>query len=159
MVYSEAKTVKQYLAELPDDRREVIEAVRAVILKHLPNGYEETMLWGMITYAIPLERYPDTYNGQPLGIAALAAQKNNYAIYLMGVYGSDMTREWFEREWKNTGKKLQMGKSCVRFKKLDDIPLDLIGQLIAKIPVETYIKHYEQSLDARGKRTKQGGLQ
>ncbi len=141
---SEATTAEQYLAELPDDRREAIEAVRAVILENLPAGYEEAMNWGMITYQIPLETYPDTYNKQPLMFAALTSQKNYMAVYLMGIYVSDEARDEFEKAYRATGKRFDVGKSCVRFRKLDDLPLDLIGQTIAAVPVERLISRVEE---------------
>src|SRR3954471_21993983 len=130
MARSTATTVAELLAELPEDRRAVISAVRDVVLKNLPEGYREQVNWGMLSYDIPLERYPDTYNGQPLCYAALAAQKNHYALYLMCVYGSAERKGWMEAEFKKAGKKLDMGKACVRFKKLDDLPLDVIGTVI-----------------------------
>jgi hypothetical protein len=142
MASSKAATVQEYLQELPEDRRAVVSAVRDMVLHHLPDGYEESMAFGMIGYGIPLERYPTTYNGQPLAYAAIAAQKNYYALYLMGVYSGDKEqalRDAFAR----AGKKLDMGKSCVRFKNLDDLPLDDIGRIIASIPPEDYIAHYE----------------
>ena len=146
MARSSAATVSEYLKELPDDRRAVVSAVRDVILRNLPAGYHESMNWGAINYEIPLSRYPRTYNGQPLSYAALAAQKNYYALYLMGVYDDGgeparMLKEGFER----AGKKLDMGKSCVRFKKLDDLPLDVIGRVVASTPPEQFIAHYEQT--------------
>ncbi len=146
---SEATTAEQYLAELPDDRREAIEAVRAVILHNLPDGYEEAMNWGMITYQIPLESYPDTYNKQPLMFAALASQKNHMAVYLMGIYVSDEARDEFEKAYRATGKRFDVGKSCVRYRKLDDLPLDLIGQTIAAVPVERLIARVEEAGSAR----------
>lgn len=146
---SEATTAEQYLAELPDDRREAIEAVRAVILHNLPDGCEEAMNWGMITYQIPLETYPDTYNKQPLMFAALASQKNHMAVYLMGIYVSDEARDEFEKAYRATGKRFDVGKSCVRFRKLDDLPLDLIGQTIAAVPVERLIARVEEAGSAR----------
>jgi uncharacterized protein YdhG (YjbR/CyaY superfamily) len=148
-VRSEATTAEQYLAGLPDDRREAIEAVRAVILENLPDGYEEAMNWGMITYQIPLETYPDTYNKQPLMFAALASQKNHMAVYLTGIYVSDETRDEFEKAYRATGKRFDVGKSCVRFRKLDDLPLDLIGQTIAAVPVERLIARVEEAGSAR----------
>jgi hypothetical protein len=145
MVSSKAATVKEYLAELPEERRAVVAAVRKVILKNLPKGYQETMRWGMISYEIPLKRYADTHHGQPLSYACLAAQKNNYSLYLMTVYGDADLAAWFKEEFRKAGKKLNMGKSCVRFKKLEDIPLDVIGKLIARVPPEKYIRQYEAS--------------
>ena len=146
---SEATTVQQYLAELPADRRRAIERVRQVILDNLRPGFEEAMNWGMISYQVPLERYPDTYNKQPLMYAALAAQKNHMAVYLSGIYSSDKARRDFEAAYKATGKRFDVGKSCVRFKKLDDLPLDLIGQTIASMDVEDLIAVTEK---ARSKR-------
>jgi uncharacterized protein YdhG (YjbR/CyaY superfamily) len=143
VVRSEATTVAQYLAELPDDRRDAIETVRDVILENLPEGFVEEMNWGMISYAVPLETYPDTYNGQPLMYAALASQKNHMAVYLSGVYADDDRRDSFLDRYRETGKRLDMGKSCVRFRRIDDLPVDLIGETIAGIDVDTFIEVYE----------------
>ncbi len=140
---STAETVAEYLAGLPQDRRQAIERVRRTILGHLPQGYEEAMNWGMITYQIPLDRYPDTYNGQPVMYAALASQKNHMAVYLSGIYSSEKAREQFEAAYKATGKRFDVGKSCVRFKRLDDLPLDLIGDTIASMEVEQMIELVE----------------
>ena len=145
MAQSTATTVDEYLAELPADRREAIGAVRAVILQHLPRGYEENMQYGMIGYVIPLERYPVTYNGQPLAYAALASQKNYMSLYLMNIYGDEETERWFTDQYKATGRKLDMGKSCVRFRKLEDLPLELIGDAIARTTVADFIERYEVS--------------
>jgi len=142
---SQAATVDEYLRELPADRRAVVSAVRQVVLDHLPAGYRERMNWGAINYEIPLERYPNTYNGQPLSYAALAAQKNHYALYLMCAYGDPGEERWLRQAFQEAGKKLDMGKSCVRFKKLDDLPLDAIGELIARTTPEAYIAIYERS--------------
>ena len=141
---SDATTVAQYLAELPADRRTAIEAVRQTILANLPVGYEEAINWGMITYQVPLDRYPDTYNGQPLAYAALASQKNHMAIYLTGVYGDDVARQEFEAAYRATGKRYDVGKSCVRFRKLDDLPLALIGESIALLGVDEFIARVEK---------------
>ena len=132
---SNAKTVEEYLTGLPDDRREQIIKVREVIIKNLPKGYEEVMNWGMITYQIPLEKYPETYNKQPLMYAALASQKNHMAVYLMGIYSSEKMRTDFEEKYKASGKKMDLGKSCVRFKKIENLPLELIGEAISSIEV------------------------
>jgi hypothetical protein len=143
---SSAATVEQYLDELPADRRAVIAAVRDVIVKNLPAGYEEGMNWGAITYEVPLSRYPKTYNGQPLPYASLAAQKNYYALYLMGVYGEDGAPARLLKEgFAKAGKKLDMGKSCVRFKKLEDLPLDVIGRVVASTPPDAFIAQYERA--------------
>jgi uncharacterized protein YdhG (YjbR/CyaY superfamily) len=140
---SEAKTVEAYLSALPDERRESIQAVREVILENLPEGYEEVMNWGMITYQVPLETYPKTYNKQPLMYAALASQKNHMAVYLSGIYMDDSSREEFETAYKATGKRYDVGKSCVRFRKLDDLPLPLIGESIAAMDAQAFIDQYE----------------
>ena len=143
MARSAASTVEQYLNELAPDRREAIQAVRSVVLDSLPEGYDESMNWGMISWEIPLERYPKTYNKQPLMYAALASQKNYMSLYLMCVYTHDGTQTEFERRFKESGKKLNMGKSCVRFKKVDDLPMDLIAETIASTSVDEYIRSYE----------------
>ncbi len=145
MVRSNAETVEEYLAELPPDRRETIAAIRKVVLDNLPPGYEETMYFGMIGYVIPLERYPETYNKQPLGYVALASQKHYMSLYLMNVYGDSDTERWFKREYEASGKKLNMGKSCVRFKSLDDLPVNLIAKAVARTTTESYIETYEAS--------------
>ena len=151
---SEATTVEEYLAELAADRREAIEAVREVILENLPDGYVETMNWGMIAYEVPLEVYPGTYNRQPLAFAALASQKNHMAVYLTGIYISDEAREEFEAAYRATGKRFDVGKSCVRFRKLDDLPLDLIGETVASLPVDRLIARVEEAGSARKARAK-----
>jgi uncharacterized protein YdhG (YjbR/CyaY superfamily) len=145
MVMSKAATVADYLAELPADRRRTISAVRAVIRKSLPKGYKESVGYGMICYAVPLSTYADTYNGQPLCYAALASQKNYCALYLMNVYGDTQTAKAFRDGFKKAGKKLDMGKSCVRFKTADDLPLDVIGKTIAATPVTAFIGQYERA--------------
>ena len=145
MVRSAAATVEEYVQELARDRREDIQAVRELVLDNLPPGYVETMNWGMITYEIPLDRYPDTYNGQPLMYAALASQKRYMSLYLMCVYSHQESRIWFEERFKASGKKLDMGKSCVRFRRVEDLPLDLIAETIAGTSVEDYIRFYEAS--------------
>ena len=143
MASSRATTVDAYLNELPPERRTVISTLRDTIRKKLPKGYEEKMNWGMITYEIPLERYPDTYNDQPLMYAALAAQKNHYAVYLTGLYRDSAEEREFREAFAKAGKKLDMGKSCVRFRKLEDIPLEAIGKAIASMPPEKFIESYK----------------
>ena len=145
MASSSAATVEEYLAELPPERREVVSAVRDVVLRNLPEGYRESMGFGMIGYGIPLERYPDTYNKQPLACAGLAAQKNHYALYLMSVYQDPRTEAAFREAFAAAGKKLDMGKSCVRFRRLDDLPLDVVARTIAATPPEELIRQYEAS--------------
>jgi hypothetical protein len=137
-----ARTPEEYLDSLPEDRRAAVAAVRRVVLENLPDGFEEGMQYGMIGYYIPLERFPDTYNGQPLGLAALANQKQHMALYLNNVYGDRTTESRFRERWAATGKKLDMGKSCVRFRRLEDLPLDVIGRTIAEESVEGYLERY-----------------
>jgi Domain of unknown function (DU1801) len=145
MASSSAATVKEYIASLPADRRKAVEKVRKVVRANLPPGYKEGMLYGMIGYYVPFTLLPDTYNGQPLGIAGIASQKGHLSLYLMCVYGSPHLRGWFEDGFRKAGKKLNMGKSCVRFKSADDLPLDLIGQAIAKVSVDEFIAIYRAS--------------
>ena len=150
---SDATSVAQYLAELSPDRRAAIEAVRQTLLANLPEGYEEAINWGMIVYQVPLARYPDTYNGQPLAYAALASQKNHMAVYLTGIYADDETRQAFEAAYRATGKRYDVGKSCVRFRKLDDLPLALIGESVARYSVDAFIAQVEKAHPVRkGKR-------
>lgn len=141
---SEASSVDEYLAELPADRRDAIAAVREVILDNLPDGFEEVMNWGMISYEVPLETYPDTYNGKPLMYAALASQKRHMAVYLTGIYMSDDSRADFEAAYRATGKRFDVGKSCVRFRKLEDLPLDLIGESIAAMPCDEFVARVQK---------------
>ena len=142
MASSKAETVKQYLGELPDDRRDAIAEVRQVILDNLPDKVVETMAWGMIAYEIPLDVFPDTYNKKPLLYAALASQKNHMAVYLHSIYMNEDDASWFQDKYKATGKKLDMGKSCVRFKKIDQLPVELIGEAIAKVTVDEFLDYY-----------------
>ena len=138
-------TVTEYLASLPEDRRAVIRKVRSVVKKHLPKGYQEQFGWGVITYAVPMKVLPDTYNGQPLCYVALAAQKRFYTLYLMGVYGNPAQKTWLAGEFKKRGKRFDMGKSCLHFKSLDDLPLDVVGEVIASIPMDKYVAHYREA--------------
>lgn len=138
-------TPDDYLAALPDDRRAAIAAVRDTVNANLPPGYEEGIVYGMISWFVPRTRLAETYNGQPLCIASLGSQKSHMAIYMMSIYGDTGLRSWFETAFKQSGKKLDMGKACVRFKTLDAIPLAVIGEAIAKVPVETYVAIYEKS--------------
>ncbi len=122
MVSSAASNVEEYLAELPGERAEVVEQVRELVLANLPDGVVETMNWGMIAYEIPLTRYPDTYNGQPLLYAALAAQKHHYALYLHSVYSSEADARRLQLAYDEAGVKLDVGRSCVRFKRTGSAP-------------------------------------
>ncbi len=151
---SDAKTVKEYLRALPADRRKAISAARDVIIANLPKGYVEVMDWGMISYQVPLDVYPATYNGKPLMYAALASQKAYMVVYLSAIYADAASREKFELDYRATGKRYDVGQSCVRFRKLDDLPLDVLGAAIASTPMATYVEHYEnrQSSARKGKR-------
>jgi hypothetical protein len=152
---SKAKTVGEYLVSLPDDRRDAIEVVRAVILENLPKGYEEGMQYGMIGYYVPHSVYPAGYHcdpKQPLPFAGLASQKNHMSLYLMCVYGNPGHEAWFRTAWAKTGKRLDMGKSCVRFKEIDDVPLTVVGQAIRRVPTKKFIEHYESTIKSAGKR-------
>ncbi len=145
MVQSSAASVTGYLEELPAERRAVVAAVREVVLRHLPPGYQEEMNWGMITWSIPLERYPETYNGQPLCYAALAAQKNYYSLYLMSVYQDSAEEGALREAFRKAGKKLDIGKCCIRFRSVDDLVLDAVGREVASVSVDAYITRYEAS--------------
>jgi uncharacterized protein YdhG (YjbR/CyaY superfamily) len=136
---SDAKSIQEYLAEMPPNRREAIEKVRQTILENLPRGYEEALNWGMITYQVPLEVYPDTYNKKPLMYAALANQKNHMAVYLTGIYMDEKLSQEFEESYKKTGKRYDVGKSCVRFRTLDDLPLEVIADSIRAIEMDEFI--------------------
>ena len=148
---SDAKTVDEYLKSLPPDRREAIGAVRKIILANLPKGYEERMTYGMIGYVVPHSIYPKGYRcdpAMPLPFANLGSQKNYMALYLMNVYGDAETERWFRKAWEGAGKKLDMGKACVRFKSLGDVPLEVVGQVIARTPVANYIARVESTWNA-----------
>jgi len=139
-------TVKAYLDSLPEDRRKAIRAVRTAVNRALPKGYKEGVQYGMIGWFVPHSLYPDGYHcnpDQPLPFAGLASQKQYMSLYLMCIYGDAKHRAWFEKAWKKTGKKLDMGKSCIRFKKLEDLPLDLIGEAVARVPVDDFVAQYE----------------
>ena len=140
-----AGTVSEYLASLPSDKRSALAAVRNTIRDNIPDGYEEYFIGGMMAWCIPLSRLPDTYNARPLFYVALAAQKNYNSLYMMSVYSSDANRRAFEAGFKRAGKKLDMGKSCVRFTSADDLPLDFIGSTIAAMPAEKWIDIYRAS--------------
>jgi hypothetical protein len=132
---------------LPTDRREAISAVRAVILANLPNGYEECMSYGMIGYVVPHSIYPKGYHCNPklpLPFMNLGSQKSHMSLHVMCCYGESQLRAWFEKAWKDAGKKFDMGAACVRFKKLEDVPLEVIGQLVARVPVDAYIGGIEK---------------
>jgi hypothetical protein len=152
---SNATTVNEYIKSLPEDRRAAISAVRKVILGHLPKGYEECMSYGMIGYVVPHSIYPAGSHCNPkipLPYAILGSQKNHMALHLMCVYGDKSIEEWFRKAWQAAGKKLDMGKGCVRLKKLEDVPLDVVGQVIARVPVKNYIERVEKLLGERSRK-------
>lgn len=146
---SKATNIADYLAELPDDRREAIEAVRQVILKNLPKGIEEQMQYGMIGYAVPHSLYPHGYHcdpKQPLPFAGLASQKNHMAVYLFCIYADESACKQFVKDAETEGKKLDMGKGCIRFRKLSDFPLDALANVLKSVTLEEFIAHYESAL-------------
>jgi hypothetical protein len=147
MVSSDARTPEDYLAALPDDRRDAIAQVVDVVRDNLPAGYEEGIQYGMIAWYVPLSSLPDTYNGQPLGLAAVANQKHYMSLYLNSVYGDPDTEAWFRQAFAATGRRLDMGKSCVRFRRIADLPLEVIGQTIARADLDPFVARY---LAARG---------
>jgi uncharacterized protein YdhG (YjbR/CyaY superfamily) len=144
-------SVEEYIKALPDDRKPVIEKLRSIILSNLPDGFAERLSYGMIGYVVPLSRYPQGYHakkGEPLPFLALASQKNHIALYHMGLYGEPGLEEWFVREYaERVPTKLDMGKSCIRFKNPDRIPYDLVAELCRKITVDEYISQYEKSIN------------
>jgi hypothetical protein len=151
---SKATTVQQYLAGLTDDRRRALESVRQVLLENLDQDYEEGIQYGMIGYYVPHRVYPAGYHcdpKQPLPFAGLASQKNYMSLYMMCVYGDTPQSDWFRKAWAQTGKKLDMGKACIRFKKVEDLALDVIAEAIRRVPAKTYIEHCEAALKGNRK--------
>jgi hypothetical protein len=151
---SKATSVEEYLAELSEDRRAAISVVRKVILENLDEDYEECMQYGMIGYVVPHRVYPAGYHcnpNQPLPFAGLASQKNHMSIYLMCVYGGGEHEQWFREAWARTGKKLDMGKACIRFKKVEDLALDVIGESIRRVTAKKYLERYQALLEAAGR--------
>ena len=146
---SSAKTVAAYLQELPEERRWAISAIRDVIRQHLNPGFEEGMLYGMIGYFVPHSLYPAGYHcdpKQPLSFASLASQKNYMSLYLMHCYGNRDEEHWLREQFQLAGKKLDLGKSCIRFKTLEDLPLEVVGEAFRRVTVEKYIAVYEAAL-------------
>lgn len=147
---SKATTPEQYIKELPADRKEAITQLRNTVLKNLPKGFRETMSYGMLGYVVPHEVYPAGYHCDsklPLPFASIASQKNFIAFYHMGVYAMPELLKWFTIEYsKHSPAKLDMGKSCIRFKKPEHIPYKLIGELIKKVSVTDWIKMYEENV-------------
>ena len=150
---SKAITVDEYIKDLPEDRKEVIEKIRKVILDNLPKGFEETISYGMLGYVVPHSIYPKGYHcntNLPLPFINIASQKNFIALYHMGIYAEPVLLDWFVSEFpKHSKSKLDMGKSCIRFKKMDDIPYELIGQLASKMTTEDWINKYESAFSKK----------
>jgi hypothetical protein len=154
--------VQAYIASLPEPRRSAIAAVRDVVAKNLPAGYEETVDYGMLAYVVPLKVHPETYNGKPLMYAALASQKSHMALYLCNAYASPGLRRELEAGFRANGKKVDMGKSCIRFRALEDLPLDVIGRVVKATPVKEYVAidvaaHSKEATAARSKARGKGG--
>ncbi len=147
---SQAKTVGKYLDELPEDRKEVINKLRKIIKENLPEGFTEEMSYGMIGFVVPHGRYPPGYHvspDKPLPFVSLASQKNNVSLYHMGLYNDEELMKWFKKEFASRSElKLDMGKSCIRFRNPEKIPFDLIGELMQKITVDEWIRAYEKSI-------------
>ncbi len=146
---SKAATVDQYLAELPEDRQKAMNELRKVIKKNIPKGFQECMSYGMIGYVVPHSKYPAGYHCDPklpLPFINIASQKNNITVYHMGIYGDPKLEKWFVDAYtKLTGKKADKGKSCLRYKKPEDIPYKLIGELVSKITPDQWIERYEKA--------------
>lgn len=154
-----AASVDAYLDQLPEDRREAIEAIRRVILDNIDSPFEEGIQYGMVGYFLPHSVYPAGYHAnpaEPLPFASIASQKNHIGLYLFCVYMDDEIQEWFREAWKASGRKLDMGKSCVRVKKLDDVPLDVLGELFARIDARSFVERYE-AVRAGGEKKRNSG--
>lgn len=153
---SKAAAVKEYLSEIPEERADSFNKLRTVIIKNIPKGFEECMSYGMIGFVVPHKLYPKGYHCDPklpLGFIAIGSQKNFIAFHHMGIYGSPTLLAWFVSEYpKHSKAKLDMGKGCIRFKKMDDIPYKLIGELMKKISVKEYILLVEEALKLRSKK-------
>jgi hypothetical protein len=152
---SKATSVDEYLDALPADRRAIVSAIRDVIRRNLPKGYAEGMQYGMIGWFVPHDVYPAGYHcdpRQPLPFAGLASQKGYVSLYLMCTYGIEAERAWLQDAWRDAGKKLDMGKACIRVKKLEDVPLEVVGQAVKRVPVRAFLAHYESTIRDAGKR-------
>lgn len=148
-------SVEEYLDSLESDRRSAIESLRQTINANLPEGYEEGIQYGMIGWFVPHSIYPPGYHcnpKQPVPFVSVASQKSHIGLYAFCIYADPALAAWFVEEYKKTGKQLDMGKSCIRFKKPEDIPLELIGQTIARVPVSDFLGQYESTLNSKGKR-------
>lgn len=142
-----AETVTEYIEQIPEERKKTIKQLRSIIKKNLPKGFKECISYGMPAYVVSLNTYPDGYHCKkdtPLPFISFASQKNFIAIYHMGIYADEKLMKWFIKEYpKYSSNKLDMGKSCIRFKKTDDIPMDLIAELMTKMTVKDWINLYE----------------
>jgi len=143
MAMTSARTVTQYLRSLDPGRRKILSAVRKVVNDNLPEGYVEGVTYGIIAWSIPLSTFPDTYNGQPLCCAALAANRNYNTLHLMGAYGDSKQKAFLREEFEKRGKKFDMGQACLRFRTLDDLPLDVVGDVIRRTPAQALIAMHE----------------
>lgn len=145
-----AETPEEYIKSLPEDRRFALSALREVILKNLPEGFSEVISYGMVSYVVPHSLYPSGYHvnpSQPLPFISIASQKNYIALYHMGLYSNEKVLDWFKTEYpKHSSKKLDIGKSCIRFKNVKEIPYQLVGELAAKINPQEWIRTYQNSL-------------
>ena len=144
---SKAQTASEYMKQLPKDRKGQMETIRKLIKKNIPKECKEGIQWGMLAYSVPLKIYPAGYGEDktvPLPYVALASQKNYMAIYLMNTYGDQKIKSWFLGAYKDSGKKLDMGKSCIRFKKVDDLALDVIAEVLRKVSLKEFIAMYEK---------------
>ena len=149
----EANSPNDYILKLPKDRQEVVSELRKVVLDNLPKGFSEEMSYGMIGYVVPHSIYPDGYHCDPklpLPFLSIASQKNFVAFYHMGIYSDEKLLDWFVKEYPNhSNYKLDMGKSCIRFKRMNDIPYELIGELVRRISVDNWIQTYEAAIKRR----------
>ena len=137
---SSSPGVATFLASLPAERRREVERVRDLLRRHLPAGYEEVVSKNMLVYQVPLQRYSDTYNGQPLWYAALAAEKSYLSLHLMPIYGDKRQAQFLEDGFRAAGKKLDRGKACIHFQAADDLALDVIGEIVGSIPVDRWVQ-------------------
>lgn len=156
---SKASTVKEYLQSLPADRRSALETLRKIILANLDKGFEEGMQYGMIGYYVPHRIYPSGYHcdpKQPLPFAGLASQKNHISLYMMSCYGSGSEEKWLKQAWTKAGKKLNMGKCCIRFTRLDDVPLEVVGEAFRRVTASKYIEFYESAIRTKNKKASSG---
>ncbi len=142
-------TVEEYISQIPEERRDAFRKLLETVDANLPKGFQQTMQYGMVTWVVPMETYPAGYHcakDTPLPFISVASQKNFVALYHMGIYADPQLLDWFVTEFpQHSKKKLDMGKSCMRFKKMEDIPFDLIGALCEKIAVDEWIAMYEKN--------------